>query len=54
MAIGNVTVTVVPDFTRLVDSLRAVAANFTTLAEDALRAADELEERSADEEPEVG
>ncbi|QFG11554.1 hypothetical protein PBI_BOGOSYJAY_41 [Mycobacterium phage BogosyJay] len=54
MAIGNVTVTVVPDFTSLIESLRAVASNFTVLAEDAARAADELEERTADEEPADG
>ncbi|AEK07315.1 hypothetical protein PBI_MYXUS_43 [Mycobacterium phage Myxus] len=54
MAIGNVTVTVQPDFSGLIEGLRNLASHFTALADDAIRAADELEDRSADEEPEVG
>ncbi|UJD20878.1 hypothetical protein SEA_ZIMMER_40 [Mycobacterium phage Zimmer] len=47
--IGSVTVEVKPDFQSLIDGLRAVASAFTELADDAIKAADELEERSAHE-----
>ncbi|QFG04617.1 hypothetical protein PBI_KEZIACHARLES14_41 [Mycobacterium phage Keziacharles14] len=43
MAVGSVSVEVKPDFRSLAEGLRQVAAHFQTLADDAIRAAEDLD-----------
>ncbi|QFG12541.1 hypothetical protein PBI_TOAKA_41 [Mycobacterium phage Toaka] len=44
MAVGHVSVEVKPDFTKMIEALRSLAAAFEELGSDAHRAADELED----------